>query len=110
MIRAEFLTDASGLIHGFEISGHSGYAERGSDIICAGVSALIETTAMALETLIGIPVDVTMDYDSGYLKCTWSNEPKKNEKTDLLIQTMILGLEQIQEEYPEYLKVLKVEV
>lgn len=110
MIKADFLTDSSGLINGFEITGHSGYADKGSDIICAGVSALIETTALALEMLIGIPVDVEVDYESGFLKCIWSNDDGKSEKIDLLIQTLILGLERIQEEYPDYLKVLKVEV
>ena len=30
-----------GRIHGFSVSGHSGYAEEGSDIVCAAVSAAV---------------------------------------------------------------------
>ena len=29
-----------GLYKGFEVSGHSGYADAGEDIVCAAISAL----------------------------------------------------------------------
>ena len=32
------------------VIGHSGYAEAGSDIICAGVSALVINTINSIET------------------------------------------------------------
>ena len=34
-----------------EIRGHSGYAERGKDIVCAAVSALTLALARAIEEL-----------------------------------------------------------
>lgn len=33
------------------ITGHAGYAPRGQDIVCAGVSVLVETLAASLEEL-----------------------------------------------------------
>lgn len=43
MIRACFYIDEQETIRAFDISGHSGFAEPGSDIICAGVSAIAQT-------------------------------------------------------------------
>ena len=36
------------------MSGHAGYAEEGSDIICAGASTLIYTLAKSLERICGV--------------------------------------------------------
>lgn len=36
------------------MSGHAGYAEEGSDIICAGASTLIYTLANSLERICGV--------------------------------------------------------
>ena len=40
MIRADFY-DQEGRITGFSVSGHSGYAEAGADVVCAAVSAAV---------------------------------------------------------------------
>ena len=40
-------------IRGIYVSGHSGYAEAGSDIVCAGISTLCYTAANALEDICG---------------------------------------------------------
>ncbi|MBR2523511.1 MAG: ribosomal-processing cysteine protease Prp [Clostridiales bacterium] len=40
-------------IRGIYVSGHSGYAESGSDIVCAGISTLCYTAANALEDICG---------------------------------------------------------
>ena len=47
MTRCEFFRDGE-RITGFSIAGHSGYAEAGSDIICAAISA---ATSMAETTI-----------------------------------------------------------
>ena len=38
MIQAVFFTGPSGELTGFRLTGHSGLAEEGSDILCAAVS------------------------------------------------------------------------
>lgn len=35
--------------NGFEIEGHAGYAPKGSDIICAAVSALSQTCRISIK-------------------------------------------------------------
>ena len=34
--------DKQGMIVGYKVSGHAGYSEEGSDIICSAVSALTQ--------------------------------------------------------------------
>jgi uncharacterized protein YsxB (DUF464 family) len=50
---------------GIEVSGHSGTAVKGNDIVCAGVSALAHTLVLAVERVAGIPLDVQQK--DGYL-------------------------------------------
>ena len=53
MITAAIERDQKGSIRSLRVSGHSGYAEAGSDIICAGVSSLCYAAANALEDICG---------------------------------------------------------
>ena len=39
---------ANGKILSVEASGHTGYAESGEDIVCAALSAIIQTAALGL--------------------------------------------------------------
>ena len=54
-----------GSIIGFAAQGHSGYAESGSDIVCAAVSALTQTCELGLEEVLHIVPEVTRDDESG---------------------------------------------
>ena len=85
----------------FESAGHAEYAEEGSDIICAAVSTLIITTFNAMEKFTSEQFEDT-DSD-GYVKAVFHGENTPEGR--LLMETLLLGLTQIQEEYPEYLKV-----
>lgn len=42
-----------GRIHGFSVSGHSGYAEEGSDIVCAAVSAAVTFAECTINDVLG---------------------------------------------------------
>ncbi len=54
MITVKIVRDPGRRITGVFMSGHAGYAEEGSDIICAGASTLIYTLANSLERICGI--------------------------------------------------------
>ena len=51
---------------GFRSSGHAGYAEEGSDIICAAVSALTVNAINSIDELTDDAADVRQD--EGYLE------------------------------------------
>jgi uncharacterized protein YsxB (DUF464 family) len=100
--------DEHGRICGFTYSGHAGFAKHGSDIVCAGVSVLAQTTAMALEQLLQLPMKVNSDPERAILECDWENEPLFTDKIELLTNTMVLGLREIEKQYPKYVQVLEV--
>ena len=97
MIRATFYRKGDKL-RGFEISGHSGYAEEGSDIICASVSSAAYMAVNTVTEVIGEYGEATVD--EGYLKFT--TESDKAE-----VQTVLKGLQlhvkALAEDYNEYI-------
>jgi len=54
VITVKVVRDADRHITGLFVSGHSGYSEYGSDIVCAGASTLVYTLANSLERICGI--------------------------------------------------------
>ena len=94
---------------GFEGAGHAGYAEEGSDIICAAVSALAVNTINAIEQFTEDPFEVEEAEDGGLLRIRFSEVP--DEKTQLLMDSLVLGIGNIEAEYGnEYITLLLEEV
>lgn len=92
---------------GFLSQGHAEYAEEGYDIICAAVSALTVNTINSIETF-------TSDHfaarqDEGLVELILEGTISK--ETKLLIDSMVLGLQNIQKNYGnEYITVRFEEV
>lgn len=86
----------------FRVEGHAGYAERGKDIVCASVSALTITTQNALGELTDSPVKDGVYIENEAWEQTLISVP--NDKTDLLIEAYKIGIEGVQEAYPDYVK------
>ena len=60
MTRAVFYR-RNGRLIGFDIKGHSGYAESGSDIVCAAVSTLTEMVECTVNDRAKAGANVTAD-------------------------------------------------
>lgn len=96
---------------GFTCSGHADYSDKGIDIVCSGISALTQTTVLALDRIVGLDIRVEADPETGFLDCEWSpDRSPKQDQADLLMKTMQLGLTEIQKLYPTNLKLREVEV
>ena len=90
------------------MTGHAGFGEYGEDIVCAGVSALGITTVNSIEKLGGYQPIVDVDeVEGGYLYVEVVGDVTKvqAQTTQILLNSLLLGLEGIQEEYPNYLTV-----
>lgn len=85
---------------GFQVLGHAGYADHGEDIVCAAISAVVQTTAIGIMERLQLPVDFAMDEGDLMLKMM-----QPNQDASLLIDTMCLGLESIASEYPNYIQI-----
>lgn len=97
----------SGTYRGFSCEGHAGYAEEGYDIICAAVSALTVNAVNSIERFTGD--DVTASSEDGAIHC--SLKGSVSERTALLLDSMISGLQDIKQTYGnEYIRLTFKEV
>jgi hypothetical protein len=86
----------------FIIDGHAGYAEAGEDIVCAAVSALVINTINSIEKFTDDPF--TCDCKDGQIR-NWEFTSEVSPETELLMDSLMLGLKNIQKSYGEkYLK------
>ena len=94
---------------GFRSEGHAGYAEEGYDIICAAVSVLSVNLVNSIEEFTEDAYQVEQAEDGGYLKVLFPEG--LSEKAALLMDSLVLGIENIEAEYGnEYITLLLEEV
>jgi uncharacterized protein YsxB (DUF464 family) len=84
-------------IMGFSCIGHAGFAYRGRDVVCAGISILVQNTINAIEAYTEEGFSCEADQKTGDIRFRFKNPPEHD--AELLINAMILGLEGIQSSY-----------
>lgn len=85
---------------GIMISGHAGYAPAGSDIVCAGVTALTQELIRSMEGLTDDRIET--DIGSGMASIQYGD---LSEKGRLLIDSFFIGICMIAEEFPDYVRI-----
>ena len=85
---------------GIMISGHAGYAPTGSDIVCAGVTALTQELIRSMEGLTDDRIET--DIGSGMASIQYGD---LSEKGRLLIDSFFIGICMIAEEFPNYVRI-----
>lgn len=83
-----------------EISGHAGYDEFGKDIVCASVSSVIMTTVNSIMNIDNSSISYIDDGNKIIIE-----KLNDNEVVDKLLNTMILILKDLEEQYKENIKV-----
>ncbi len=86
-------------------SGHTGYGEQGEDIVCAGVSTLIQSALLGLLQVVGINVKYTVNEEQGSLRFTLPDNLTREERhdADIVLNTMLAGLTDFYGEYSDYI-------
>ena len=107
MITVELTRDERGDIVAYRVEGHSGWAARGSDIVCAGVAALTQAAALGLDRHVGVPLET--EARDGYLMCRLlPGAPEGAAKeAQAVLATMVIGLREIAAAYPDYVTVVE---
>lgn len=99
-----------GKIISFHVSGHSGYAKSGRDIVCSAVSALTQSAVYGLTDIAGIEAKCATGEKE--LSCTLKDSlaGEQRLKADMILETMLAGLLSIEAGYPKNLNILQREV
>ena len=101
MTRCILFRDAEGRYTGFEVKGHSGYAEAGSDIVCAAVSILTTTCVNAMESVAGVVPQLSGGKDGELGAMLPSGLPAdKLHDCQVLLRALGQGLTDLSEGYP----------
>jgi len=95
-------------ITGFSISGHSGYAEAGSDIVCAAISAVTAMVEATVNEVCGAKAKVRVKEADARITLTLPTVCDEEESVQAVLAGMMLYLCNLRDEYPENLEVLEV--
>lgn len=103
MIKVEIVKEVE-FIKQVTVGGHADYAEHGSDIVCAGVSAVIFGLINAVDELDeDVEFDISANEDvTGYVTY---RSLKSTDKEQLLLNAMLIALKTIEENYSDYITI-----
>ena len=95
-----------GSYYSFICSGHAEYDDEGKDIVCSAVSMLVINTANAIDKLTDNKLEGS---DRDCISWRFSDTP--DDKAQLLMDAMLLGLKEIETKYGnDYLRLMIKEV
>ena len=102
-----FFRRPDGILTGYRAQGHTGYAPAGQDIVCAAVSALTQSTLNGLRSVLKAPVMFDIDDQGASLEAELTPEASKEqvEQAQLLLVTMLEGLQAIERSYPRNVRI-----
>jgi len=110
MVRVRLLREAgtgsstSGVLCGYVVEGHAGYAEYGSDIVCAAVSAIAQTILFALQDTLGED-QVDCRVEKGDMRVSVALEKALEEGPKALLRAFESGLRAIASSYPQSVRI-----
>ena len=107
MTRCEFFTE-NDRITGFSVSGHSGYAEAGSDIVCAAITAVVTMAEATINDVCGAKAKVRVKEADARITLTLPTSCDEEETVQAVLAGMMVTLLSLQEDYPDYIEVLEV--
>ncbi len=95
-------------ITGFSVSGHSGYSEAGSDIVCAAISTAVTMAEATINEVCGAKAKVRVKDADARITLTLPSSCDEEESVQAVLSGMMLTLLSLKEDYPDYIEVLEV--
>lgn len=86
---------------GIKITGHAGYAKKGQDIVCAGVTALTQSLIKSIEDLTEDRIEYEISPGMADIKY-WN----LSEKANTLVDSFFIGILLIADEFPENVRII----
>ena len=92
-------------LDGFVVEGHSGYADEGSDILCAAISSAVFMAECTINDVLGLAAPVKQRDGYVSLKLPGSLGQANERTCQDLLTGMMVYLEALSGQYPENLVV-----
>ena len=107
MTKCEFFMEED-RITGFSVSGHSGYADAGQDIVCAAISAVVTMAEATINDICGAKAKVRVKDADARITLTLPASCDEEETVQAVLTGMMLTLCNMRDDYPDYIEVLEV--
>ena len=107
MTKCEFFTENE-RITGFSISGHSGYAENGADIVCAAISAVVTMAEATINEVCGAKAKVRVKEEDARITLTLPASCEEEDVIQAVLAGLMLYLVDLRDQYPDFIEVLEV--
>ena len=89
-------------------SGHSGYAEAGSDIVCASISAIVTMAEATINDVCGAKAKVRVKEEDARVTLTLPASCDEEDAVQAVLAGMLLTLAGMRDDYPDFIEVLEV--
>jgi ribosomal protein L21 len=98
----------NGSIVGYKASGHSGYSEQGSDIICSAISTSLQMTLAGIQEV--LKLEPKFKINDGFLDVDLKDiSQNKFTEINILTESMALFLKELAKQYPKYIRLVEKE-
>ena len=95
-------------ITGFSVSGHSGYAEAGKDIVCAAISTAVTMAEATINDVCGAKAKVRVKEDDARITLTLPTACEEEDAIQAVLAGLMLYLISLRDDYEDYIEVLEV--
>lgn len=85
------------------VEGHAGYAEPGKDIVCAAVSALVQTFTASVEEL--TTDEIECEFGAGKALIQYGD---LSANAQLLVDSFFVGCRMVADSYPENVQLVGI--
>ena len=107
MTKCEFFSEGE-RITGFSVSGHSGYAEAGADIVCAAISAAVSLAEATINDVCGAKAKVRVKEDDARITLTLPAVCEEEDTVQAVLAGLMVYLIDLRDQYSDYIEVLEV--
>ena len=107
MTKCEFFR-SEGRINGFSVSGHSGYAEAGQDILCAAITAAVTLTEAIINDVCGGKAKVRVKEQDARITLTLPASCEEEDSIQAALTGLMVYLIGLRDDYSDYIEVLEV--
>ena len=108
MTTVKFLTEGK-RITGFDVAGHSGFADAGTDIVCAAITSAVRLTEATINDIFGLAATVKVREKSGSisLRLPGGLSDRDEHAVQGLLSGLMLYFTELRDEDPDNIEVLE---
>jgi uncharacterized protein len=105
MVEVVFYRDSQDRLSSVFARGHADFDEKGQDVVCAAVSAILQSLRLGLETYADIAIDAFQE--PGEFSVRWPEAARDDPALRAIVTTAELSVERIAQQYPEEVRLTR---